>query len=368
MIFIVVKFTVRPEFAEAWLPAVEPFTTATRQEPGNLWFDWSHSVDDPNQFVLLEAFEEGSAGSDHVHSEHFQAAMQLMPTMLAKTPEIVNVRVPGDEWAEMGELTVTPAEVADVRPPAARWATAVLDVAPGEASVSAGFWCAVTGSSLSSGRGVRNELTTLLPPDGDAYLGMQELAVGPAASHLDLHVEDVAAAAEHAKAVGSDARSEPGASPVVLASPGGYVFCLVPYHGEVTRPAPVRSPGGHRSLVDQVCIDVPPSMFEAEVAFWAAITGWEPAPASRPTFRVLWRPDGQPVRLLFQRLEEVEPGQRVTAHLDLSCDDAEAEADRHVALGARIVRRMPYWVTLDDPTGRRYCVTRRDPDTGMLAH
>ena len=110
MIFIVVKFTVRPEFAEAWLPAVEPFTTATRQEPGNLWFDWSRSVDDPNQFVLLEAFEEGSAGAEHVGSDHFKAAMQLMPSMLVETPQIVNVQVPGRGWAEMGELTVVPAD------------------------------------------------------------------------------------------------------------------------------------------------------------------------------------------------------------------------------------------------------------------
>jgi quinol monooxygenase YgiN len=106
MIFIVVKFTVRPEFAETWLPAVDSFTTATRQEPGNLWFDWSRSVEDPNLFVLLEAFEEGSAGSEHVGSEHFKAAMELMPTMLAKTPEIVNVQVPGRDWSEMGELAV----------------------------------------------------------------------------------------------------------------------------------------------------------------------------------------------------------------------------------------------------------------------
>lgn len=106
MIFIIVKFTVRPESAEAWLPAVESFTTSTRQEPGNLWFDWSRSVDDPNQFVLLEAFEEGSAGSDHVGSDHFKTAMELMPTMLAKTPEIVNVQVPGRGWSEMGELAV----------------------------------------------------------------------------------------------------------------------------------------------------------------------------------------------------------------------------------------------------------------------
>lgn len=106
MIFIVVKFTVRPEFAEAWLPAVASFTRATRSEPGNLWFDWSRSVDDPNRFILLEAFTEGDAGADHVGSEHFKAAMALMPTMLASTPEIVNVQVPGEAWSEMGELSV----------------------------------------------------------------------------------------------------------------------------------------------------------------------------------------------------------------------------------------------------------------------
>jgi quinol monooxygenase YgiN len=61
MIFITVKFKVRPEYAEDWLTLVEPFTQATRKEPGNLWFDWSRSVDDPNEFVLVEAFP-GRAG------------------------------------------------------------------------------------------------------------------------------------------------------------------------------------------------------------------------------------------------------------------------------------------------------------------
>lgn len=109
MIFIVVKFTVRPESAETWLPAVESFTNATRHEPGNLWFDWSRSVDDPNQFVLLEAFDNDAAAA-HVGSDHFKAAMTLMPTMLVKTPEIVSVVVPGSGWSEMGELTVSTAD------------------------------------------------------------------------------------------------------------------------------------------------------------------------------------------------------------------------------------------------------------------
>jgi len=80
VIFIVVKFPVRPERVDGWLALVNDFTEATRAEPGNLFFDWSRSVDDPNEFVLLEAFRDGDAGAAHVQSDHFKAAMaELAP-------------------------------------------------------------------------------------------------------------------------------------------------------------------------------------------------------------------------------------------------------------------------------------------------
>ena len=63
MIFIVVKFKVKPDWSERWLGLVDSFTQATRQEPGNLWFDWSRSVEDPNEFVLVEAFKDDAAGT-----------------------------------------------------------------------------------------------------------------------------------------------------------------------------------------------------------------------------------------------------------------------------------------------------------------
>jgi quinol monooxygenase YgiN len=106
MIVIVVKFQVRPEHSEDWLARVRPFTEATRAEPGNLWFDWSRSIDDPHEFVLVEAFRDGDAGAAHVASGHFQDAMALLPTMLASTPRIVNAEVPGDDWGRMAELEV----------------------------------------------------------------------------------------------------------------------------------------------------------------------------------------------------------------------------------------------------------------------
>ena len=105
MLFIVVKFKTKPEWSERWLEHVRPFTEATRNEPGNLWFDWSRSADNPNEFVLVEAFQDDAAGP-HVNSEHFAEAMRTMPEALVETPRIINTTIDADEWSLMGELTV----------------------------------------------------------------------------------------------------------------------------------------------------------------------------------------------------------------------------------------------------------------------
>lgn len=105
MIFIVVKFTVKPEWSERWLDLTRSFTESTRQEPGNLWFDWSRSVEDPHQFVLVEAFNDDAAQA-HVKSVHFSEAMQIMPQALVKTPEIISERIEAEGWGQMGEMAV----------------------------------------------------------------------------------------------------------------------------------------------------------------------------------------------------------------------------------------------------------------------
>ncbi|MEU8965876.1 putative quinol monooxygenase [Streptomyces sp. NPDC048491] len=104
MIFIAVRFTVRPEHADNWLTIVDDFTRATRAEPGNLFYDWSRSVDDPQQYTLLEAFADDAAGTAHVDSEHFRAGMEAMAGAIAVTPDIINVQVPGQTWNKMAEL------------------------------------------------------------------------------------------------------------------------------------------------------------------------------------------------------------------------------------------------------------------------
>ena len=106
MIFITAKFRVRPEDADAWPEISRSFTEATRAEPGCLWFDWSRSLDDPTEYVLVEAFRDADAGGAHVQSTHFRAAQAELPPHLAETPRIVNFTVPQDDWSELGELAV----------------------------------------------------------------------------------------------------------------------------------------------------------------------------------------------------------------------------------------------------------------------
>ena len=106
MIFITAKFTVKPEHADAWPELTRAFTEATRAEPGNLWFDWSRSIEDPTEYVLVEAFRDGDAGGEHVRSEHFAAATALLPQYLVRTPSIVSQHLEQDDWDQLGEMRV----------------------------------------------------------------------------------------------------------------------------------------------------------------------------------------------------------------------------------------------------------------------
>lgn len=106
MIVITAKFRPRPEHVEQWPSIAASFTAATRAEPGCLWFDWSRSVDDPGEYVLIEAFRDGDAGAAHVRSDHFRAACTDLPQYLESTPLIINTTADGDGWSELGELAV----------------------------------------------------------------------------------------------------------------------------------------------------------------------------------------------------------------------------------------------------------------------
>lgn len=241
---------------------------------------------------------------------------------------------------------------------AVRWVTAFLDTAEESSDAAESFWSQVSGYRLSTRRGPREEFATLQPPTGDAHLKVQRVfQTPPGALHVDLHTDDVRGLAERAEELGATA-SYLDAGYVVCGSPGGMTFCVVGHPG-ASRTEPTTWPGG-RSMVDQVCLDIPPSRWEDECAFWADLTGW--AVSDHDTFAEFRRaavPDGLALGLLLQRLDDEQPV--VTGHLDVASDDLSAEVARHDALGATEVRRNDTWVTLTDPTGRAYCITRRRP-------
>ena len=53
-------------------------------------------------------------------------------------------------------------------------------------------------------------------------------------------------------------------------------------------------------------------------------------------------------------------------HLDLAVSDRDAETARHLGLGASLVGVHSHWTVLCDPTGLAYCLTDRNPETGVL--
>jgi quinol monooxygenase YgiN len=108
LIFITAKFKILPEYADTWPEISRNFTEATRAEPGCLWFDWSRSIDDTTEYVLVEAFRDGDAGGAHVQSAHFKVAQAELPPYLQETPKIVNAVLEQDDWSLLGEMAVAP--------------------------------------------------------------------------------------------------------------------------------------------------------------------------------------------------------------------------------------------------------------------
>jgi len=245
----------------------------------------------------------------------------------------------------------------------AKWLTAFLDTPPAVIADVDRFWLAATDTKLSTRRGANQQFATLLPADGDAFLRTQVIESNTAGIHLDLHVSSPSETASHARSLDAKVVADHGTL-VVLDSPGGLPFCLVTHDGEHVRPRPVTWPGGHHSLADQVCLDIPASIFDREADFWSALTRWQRRRGGRPEFDYLARPATMPLRLLLQRVADGGP---VRAHLDLACDDVPAEMERHEALGATVTRRTELWTTLRDPAQREYCITSRDPWSGTRA-
>lgn len=235
------------------------------------------------------------------------------------------------------------------------WLHAFLDVPAERAEPAARFWAAACGAEIGRPWPGHPEFRSLEPATGSRYLHVQQHG-GVARVHLDLTTPQVDAETARLVALGATAGTRERWWQV-LRSPGGLPFCLVEETPGRSRPAVVRWPGGHRSRVDQLVLDVPVDRYDREWAFWAAATGWAERAGRRAEFRRLLPPAGSPLQLLLHRLDE--RATPVRAHLDIGTDDVDAEVRRLVELGATVTAdRNAHggsWVTLADPSGLPFC-------------
>ena len=104
MIAITVVWDVLPEHAARFPELVADFTQACRAEPGCLWFQWSRSVERPQEYVLIEAYKDAQAGKEHVESGHFAEAMKTQGKYAATRPKVISFEKPGTGWDELGEI------------------------------------------------------------------------------------------------------------------------------------------------------------------------------------------------------------------------------------------------------------------------
>ena len=105
MILIVVKFPVRPERADEWATLAGEYARAVREEEGNLFFEWSRSLDEPDTFVCVEGFRDSDAGASHVGTDAFKRFVDVAPDLVAAQPQIIYVDAPDVAgWGPMGEI------------------------------------------------------------------------------------------------------------------------------------------------------------------------------------------------------------------------------------------------------------------------
>ena len=83
MILITVKFPIRPDRMTQWEALSADYAAAVSAEPGCVFFEFSRSVADPNEFVCIEGFRDQAAGEEHMRQAHVTRFMAEMPDIVS---------------------------------------------------------------------------------------------------------------------------------------------------------------------------------------------------------------------------------------------------------------------------------------------
>ena len=105
MIVINIVMPIRPEKTDEWLALADSYAKDVNSEEGCLFFKFSRSLTDENEYVCIEGFRDADAGAVHTASEHFQKAVSEMPDWVSANPQIMYVDSPElSGWGAMGEV------------------------------------------------------------------------------------------------------------------------------------------------------------------------------------------------------------------------------------------------------------------------
>lgn len=110
----------------------------------------------------------------------------------------------------------------------------------------------------------------------------------------------------------------------------------------------------HHSRLSTFVIDCQVEDIDAAAEFWSKVLGREVKRTNdAPTYRALAPVEGAPTLVI----QQVTHDSRI--HLDIECDDLEAEVVRLEKLGATRLRFCKRWWLMQAPTGHVFCVVNR---------
>ena len=104
MILINIKMQIRPEKMDEWLALADSYAKDVNSEDGCLFFQFSRSLTDDNEFVCIEGFKDADAGGTHVKQPYVKRFFDTAPDLVAAQPQSIYIDTPHDGFGPMGEI------------------------------------------------------------------------------------------------------------------------------------------------------------------------------------------------------------------------------------------------------------------------
>jgi autoinducer 2-degrading protein len=101
MLIVHVHVRVKPEALEAFKAATLENARQSVREPGIARFDVVQQSDDPERFVLVEAYRDANAPAAHKETEHYKRWRDAVESMMAeprRSVRFINIHPDDDAW------------------------------------------------------------------------------------------------------------------------------------------------------------------------------------------------------------------------------------------------------------------------------